>query len=198
MNTHRTLLACALAVALLAGCDLREPEQLAPAAAPAGQAAAPAQAAPAPAPADSPADDARRQAGQRWLAERILASSSPAQPVALQPDARYLLHPGEDASATMQVNVSGTASLVLEPVIESFQGNADCTGNPDAGVVDLSWSLDGGQPTVVRVDRGYRSRIAVDTTGASVLSLDVAKGNDVIWCDWFAIGVSDVTPAGGD
>ena len=189
MNTHRTLLACALAVALLAGCDLREPEQLAPAAAPAGQAAAP---------AHSPADDARRQVGQRWLAERILASSSPAQPVALQPDARYLLHPAADASATMQVNVSGTASLVLEPVIENFQGNADCMGNPDAGVVDLSWSLDGGQATVVRVDRGYRSRIAVDTTGASVLSLDVAKGNDVIWCDWFAIGVSDVTPAGGD
>jgi hypothetical protein len=194
MNAHRTLLACALGAALLTGCDLREPERLAPAVAPAGQHAAPAQAAPAAA----PADDAKREAGQRWLAERILASASPAQPVALQPDARYLLHPGEDASATMQVNVSGIASLVLEPVIESFQGNADCTGNPDAGVVDLTWSLDGGKANVVRVDRDYAGRIAVDTRGAAVLALDVAKGNGVIWCDWFAIGVSDVTPAGGD
>ena len=175
---------------LLAGCDLRESETLAPPAEPAGGRTAPT----TDVQAEDPEASARLQAGQAWLSANILASASPYQVVALQPDFRYLLHPGDDASATMQINVSGIASLILEPVIESFQGNPDCTGNPDAGVVDLAYSLDGGEPIVVTVDRHFRERITVDTTGKRVLDLVVSKGNGVIWCDWFAVGVSDVTP----
>jgi len=181
----------------LTGCDLREPEQLAPAAAPATNASAPgAGALPAPAVAEPELADAAQLAiGQRWLAERIVSSESPSQPVALQPDFRYLLHPGEDASAHMRINVKGTTSLTLEPVIESFAGNPDCTGNPEAGIVDLSWSLDGREATKVRLDRGFKESIAVETAGASILSLEVSKGNDVIWCDWFAVGITNISSA---
>ena len=135
------------------------------------------------------------QAGQAWLAPRIVSSEAPEQPLALQSDFRYLLHPGMDASAKLVVDVGGTDRLTLQPMIEGFADHDDCAKIPDAGVVDLRWSLDGGKPTTLRVDRYYAGDIPVATAGAKQLEIEVLRGNEVIWCDWLAVGVTDVTPA---
>ena len=198
VSTSAVLLAVALS-----GCDLREP---ATPAAPADAAGATDAAAAIAPPQDTPSPPVpaaaragvaieKLQAGQAWLAPRIVSSEAPEQPLAMQADFRYLLHPGDEASAKLVVDVAGTDQLTLQPRIEGFAGNDDCTNNPDAGVVDLRWSLDGGEPTTLRVDRFYAGDIPVATGGAKQLEIEVLKGNEVIWCDWFALGVTDVTPA---
>ena len=198
VSTSAVLIAVALS-----GCDPREPATpAAPADAAGSIDAAPAIAPPEdtpspPVPAAARAGVAleKLQAGQAWLAPRIVSSEAPEQPLALQSDFRYLLHPGMDAGAKLVVDVGGTDRLTLQPMIEGFADHDDCANIPDAGVVDLRWSLDGGEPTTLRVDRYYAGDIPVATAGAKQLEIEVLRGNEVIWCDWLAVGVTDVTPA---
>ena len=56
----------------------------------------------------------------------------------------------------------------------------------------MRWSLDGGTPNEVAVDRNYATTVAVDTSRASRLKVEVDEANGVHWCDWFGLGVVNV------
>ncbi len=173
--------------ALISGCDLREPERL-DASTPPVQPTTPT--------APDPVREIALEAGLGWVKGRVLGTGAPVLPVDPQQEQRLMLHPGEDDDAWLEVNVSGTRQLVLDPVMRDLSASPDCANNPDAGVVDLRWSLDGGTENVVRVDRKYRDRITVPTEGASRLRISAGKGNEVIWCDWLLVGFSDIEAVG--
>lgn len=172
---------------LLSACDLREPERLDASTPPAP---------PATPTAPDPLRDIALQAGLTWLDGRVIATGAPVLPVDPQQEQRLMLHPDTDEDAWIEVDVSGTRSLVLDPVMRDLGASPDCANNPDAGIVDLRWSLDGGAETVVRIDRHYRTSFPIPTEGASRLRVVAGKGNDVIWCDWLLVGFSDVVAAG--
>ena len=105
---------------------------------------------------------------------------------------RFFMHPDENKNAILELNTKGLASLTLSPYIEDFGGNPDCAGTPSAGIVQLTWSLDGGKKTHLTVDRTYNGLVNLDVSKSSKLKLEVDKGNDVTWCDWFSVGFLNV------
>ena len=179
--------------ALLAasGCDLREPTATPPAdpapSAP-GPAATPTQGVAAE-PTDLPL-----KAGLEWAVAHVLAKHQAYQPVEPLPDDRFLLHPGEKERARLVLDVSRVEELTLSPRIESFEGNATCTADPQAGVATLYWSLDGGNATGVAIDRHFHDTVQISTKGAKQLTLEGDNGNGVIWCDWLAVGFPVIRP----
>jgi hypothetical protein len=66
----------------------------------------------------------------------------------------------------------------------------------EAGVVGLTVMMD-GKPVVPRfiVDRTYKDKLSIATQGGRTLRIEVDKGNDVTWCDWFSVGVDKLEGA---
>lgn len=166
----------------------------APAAAPAETPAAPAAAPAAPAkPAKvDPVAAADLKAGLAAIASRVVATGDAYEKVAPRQDDRYSLHPDTGKNASIEFDVKGLQSLTLSPYVADFSTIPDCDGNPEAGVVRMRWSLDGGTPNEVAVDRNYAATVAVDTSRASRLKVEVDEANGVHWCDWFGLGVVNV------
>lgn len=181
----------AVAGALLLGCGSTEtpPSEAAPAPVPAERAELEPGAAESTAP-DS-IDPDQLKAGLEIIKPRVIRKIEALAPITVQPSSRYFMHPGEDKNASIEINTKGLASLVLSPVIEDLSKSEDCAP-PTAGVVEFVWALDGNEPKRVNVDRNYRSTIAVDIGTASVLWLEVSKGNGTPLCDWFSVGFLDV------
>ena len=158
--------------------------QPAPVSAPAGSALPP----PATAKVD-PFSVEDLKAGLDAMMPRIVATIDGYSRVAPRVDSRISLHPDIDKNASIEFDLSGLNTLTLSPYIGDFSRVSDCEGSADAGVVRMRWSLDAGTPNEVMVDRNYAGTIVVDTLGAKRLKVEVDKGNDQIWCDWFGLGV---------
>lgn len=185
-----------LSLLLASGCDLREPDSVANT--PSGTEAAVQQpVVPAEAPALKPdsVDQDALKAGLEIMVPRIGAKVEPYRPIAALPTNRLLLHPGDDKAAAVEIDVNGLSHLTLSPYIEFLGGSADCTNNPDAGVVEFSWALDDGGAHKLVVDRNYSAVISVEPGAAKKLRIEVSKGNGVTWCDWASVGFSEVSPA---
>ncbi len=132
------------------------------------------------------------KAGLDAMLPRIVATMDGYEKVAPRVDSRISLHPDVDKNASVEFDLSGLNSLTLSPYIGDFSSVPDCDGSADAGLVRMRWSLDAGTPSEVMVDRNYASTILIDTLGAKRLKVEVDKGNDQIWCDWFGLGVAKV------
>jgi hypothetical protein len=163
-----------------------------PAPAPEPVVAASAAAAPTyPAKVDS-VDPAGLKAGLDAMVPRVLTKVDAYRKVEPNDHFRFFMHPDETKNASIEFNTKGLSSLSIAPYIEDFSGNASCMGNPEAGLVRLTWSLDGGEKTHLMVDRTYNSVMTLDVAKSSRLKLEVDKGNDVIHCDWFSVGFVNV------
>lgn len=180
-----------LATLSLTACDMREPEA---APSPAAEPTQPAAAASAAQDADvaAKAKAAALLAGLNAVQPLVKDKVAAYQPVEPLGDNRLLLHPGEGKRARLVLDVSTLASVSLSPVIESFEGNATCVADPSAGVAGLHWQLDGGKVNDVVVDRNYAADIKIDVAGAKQLVIESSDQNGVIWCDWLAVGFTDV------
>src|SRR5512139_2016149 len=165
----------------------------APAAAPTPTPAAPS-AAPGPAPTPPPApakpDPVNQESLSAGLAVMLprLASQVDAY-MKIQPDtrSRFFMHPDQKKSAVVEFDTKGLASLSLAPFINDFSADPGCVSNPEAGVVKLTWSVDGKKKGSLTVNRDYTGTFPVDVSKSSRLKLEVDAGNGVIWCDWFSV-----------
>lgn len=192
----------ALALVLCVGCTEPTPEPSAPATDTAAQTAPPAteptaEPAPSPAPqaAAKPADpiaQADLRAGLDAMTPRIVATVDAYQKIAAREDTRLTMHPDADKNAVVEFDVGGLRSLTLSPYMGDFSSVPDCEGNPEAGVAQMRWSLDGGAAETAMVDRRYASTIAIEFKGAKRLKVEVDKGNSVHWCDWLGLGIANV------
>lgn len=199
MHKHKLGLALFVGtMALVSGCDLREPDSVS-SDVKAQDAPSPASAvAAAPAVALLKADavnQASLKSGLDVIVPRITAKVEPYQPVKALPTNRLLLHPSDDKSAVVEISTEGLGRLTLSPFIEYLGGSEGCANNPDAGVVEFAWSLDGAPGKTLMVDRNYASVIDVDVSGSKALRLEVSKGNGVTWCDWASVGFTNVVAA---
>ena len=187
-------------IALSIACTLAACTQPAPPPAPVEAAAAPAPPPPPPPAPPPPAPVGKADpfaladltTGMEAMSLRIVATEDGFEKVAPRADARFSLHPDAEKSASIEFDLVGLTSLTLSPFIADFSSSQDCMGNPDAGVVRMVWTLDGGAPNEVNVDRDYTAPIEVATGGAKRLKVVVDKGNAVHWCDWFGLGVVNV------
>lgn len=107
---------------------------------------------------------------------------------------RLFMHPDQGKNAEVEFDTKGLTSVSLSPYIYDFSGDADCESNKEAGVVDVIWSLDGGAPNTVKVDRNYVDLLPIDLSNSSRLRIEVNEGNGVTWCDWAGIGFIDPKP----
>lgn len=192
--------AAVLLLAVTAGCDLREPAASAPADVE-PSIAGPAAAVPVPVARDEEkvAQDASRlealRIGLAAVEGRIIKRDAAYMPVDPLPDHRLLLHPGEGKRARVILDIAGLRALDLHPVIESFEGNTTCMADPQAGLAGLHWRIDGGKAHDVEVDRHHAEVIHVETNGGRQLIIESSDLNGVIWCDWLAVGFTDVSPS---
>lgn len=132
------------------------------------------------------------KAGLNAMMPRIITTVDGYSAVVPRPDARFNLHPGEERNAIIEFDVSDLSTVTLSPLMGDFSSSADCMGTPEAGVARLRWSLDGGEPTAIMVDRAYSGSARIETLGANRLRIEVDKGNDQTWCDWVGLGVVKV------
>lgn len=180
---------------LLAGCNVQEPSTTQPvqdAAAPvAGQ--EPSTAEPAPAPKVDPATADSLEAGLKVMQPRIVSkidAYSKIEPKAF----RLFMHPDQGKNAVVEFDTHGLTEVTLSPYIFDFTGDKGCEAAKDGGIVDVAWSLDGGAPNKVTVDRNYVGLLPIDLTNTSRLKLEVSEGNGVPWCDWAGIGFINSKP----
>jgi hypothetical protein len=103
---------------------------------------------------------------------------------------RYFVHPGPEKPTLIEFDVSGLSSLTLSPVIGKL--SSDCLKDPAAGVVSMSYEVDGRRAVRLLVDRGYGDVHRVDLTGAKRMTFTVDQGNGVTTCDWLELGFFDV------
>jgi hypothetical protein len=98
------------------------------------------------------------------------------------------MHPAMDHTSWAELDVSGLASVTLAPHINRSLPKA-CAGNPSAGIVGVTVSLD-GRPVAPRfiVDRNYAKQLVLNTDGARRLRIEVDNGNADATCDWFFMG----------
>jgi hypothetical protein len=202
-GTSLVVLAGALAVALCSGCTEPKPASDATIPDAATQAIDPAVAPPAE-PATIPAAQSATakptdpiaatdlQAGLDAMTPRILATVDAYQKIAAREDMRLMMHPDAEKNAIVEFDVNGLHSLTLSPFMGDFSSLPDCEGSPETGIAQMRWSLDGGTPNAVTVDRYYGSTIDIDLQGAKRLKVEVDKGNSVHWCDWFGLGIARV------
>lgn len=142
-----------------------------------------------------------RRANLSWMLGRMLAQQQGLAPFRIEPDAQLFMHPADDHPATIDFNVSGLDRLELTPHINGL--NDECKGfnepGKEAGVVGLSISLD-GKPLMSRqlIDRSFQQSVPLEVKGGHDLRIEVDKGNQVSWCDWFSVGVDEISgPAFG-
>lgn len=103
---------------------------------------------------------------------------------------RYFVHPGPEKPAIIEFDVSGLSSLTLSPTISKL--NSDCLKDPAAGIVNMSYAVDGRRAARLLVSRDYRELHRVDLTGAQRMTFTVDQGNGVTTCDWLELGFFDV------
>jgi hypothetical protein len=137
-------------------------------------------------------DNASLKAGLDVMLPRIRAQVDAYTKIGPREDHRFFMHPDEKKNAVLEFDVKGLKSLTLAPYIEDFSGNLECMGNPASGLVQLTWSLDGGEKHPVIVDRTYNGTIPVVIGPAARLKLEIDKGNDVVYCDWAGVGFLNV------
>lgn len=123
---------------------------------------------------------------------RIVAQVDAFSKIAPTGSFRFFMHPDENKKASLEFDTKGLSSLELSPYIDDFSANKDCAGNPKAGVVKVTWYLDGAEQSHLTVDRNYNAVVPVKVAGSSRLKVVVDKGNDVTWCDWFSVGFLNV------
>jgi len=137
-----------------------------------------------------------RRANLRWMLGRMLAQQQGLAPFRIEPDAQLFMHPADDHPATIDFNVSGLDRLELTPHINSLDDECKGFNEPgkEAGVVGLSISLD-GQPLMPRqlLDRSFQQSVPLEVKGGHDLRIEVDKGNQVSWCDWFSVGVDAIS-----
>ena len=137
-----------------------------------------------------------RGANLRWMLHRMLAQRQGLAPFRVDPDAQLFMHPADDHPASIDFNVTGLDRLELTPHINSLSDECKAFNDPgkEAGVVGLTLSLD-GQPLVPRqlIDRAFDQSVPVVVKGGHDLRIEVDKGNEVSWCDWFSIGVDRIS-----
>lgn len=159
------------------------------------------EAAPAPAGApESPAPNSKADsanpadlaAGLALVQPHVLSTVDAFSKVEALQTSRYSMHPLLDKDASMEIDVSGFASVTLSPMITDLSPSAECSADPAAGVVAMSYSLDGGAPAKVSVDRNYAEMVVIDTSKSSKLKIDVNAGNGTMTCDWFSVGFLNV------
>jgi hypothetical protein len=126
------------------------------------------------------------------MTPRIVTAVDAYQKIAPREDTRLMMHPDADKNAAVEFDVVGLRSLTLSPYMGDFSSVSDCEGNPEAGIAQMRWSLDGGAAETAMVDRHYASTIAIDLKGAKRLKVEVDKGNSVHWCDWLGLGIANV------
>lgn len=135
-----------------------------------------------------------KRANLRWLMSREKARQTGYSPFEVSRNGQLMMPPAEDHSAWLDVDVADINGLVLSPRINPL--NAECkamnTPGKEAGVVGLQLSLD-GKVIVPRkiIDRDDDDvSLPVDVSDGRTLRIEVDKGNDVSWCDWFSVGVT--------
>jgi hypothetical protein len=204
--SHSIRLFAILALALPSACNRESSNDAIPTKAadpeplPSGAAAPPAEPAPAPSAPPPPAivakvdaiEGATLKAGLDVMLPRVRTQVDAFTKIAPKENHRFFMHPDEAKNAVVEFEVKGLKSLSIAPYIEDFSGNPPCVGNPAAGVVQLTWSLDGGEKHKVTIDRTYNAVIPVDVSKATRLKLEVDKGNDVTYCDWASVGFTNV------
>ena len=147
---------------------------------------------PPPAPKVDAVNPADLAAGLALVQPHVVDTVDAYSKVEPLPTSRYFMHPLMDKDASMEVDVSGFKSVTLSPFIGDLSTSAACYSDLAAGIVAMSYSLDGGAPTKVSVDRNYAETVVIDTSKANKLKIEVNAGNDAITCDWFSVGFLNV------
>lgn len=136
-----------------------------------------------------------KMANLRWMIGREKASQQGFSPFEVGDDAQLLMPPADDHTAWINFDVTGVATLELTPHINPLSGECKAMNEPGkvAGTVGLTVSLD-GKPVVPRfeIDRFYHDNLSVPVNGGHILRIEVDKGNEVSWCDWFSVGFNRI------
>jgi hypothetical protein len=139
-----------------------------------------------------------RMRNLRWVISHETASQQGLAPFDTGPDAQLFMHPAVDRSAWIDVDVRGVTALVLTPHINALDDKCKALNAPgkEAGVVGLTVAVD-GKPVLPRflVDRTWQRKLPVAIAGGRTLRIEVDKGNQVDWCDWFSVGVDTLQQA---
>lgn len=197
MKTSRFSFGIALAAGsfLLAGCNVQEPAATTPVPEQSADAAPQEQAPEAPPAAAKvdPATAASLEAGMKVMAPRLVSQTDAYSKI--EPKAfRFFMHPDQGKDAIIELDTKGLDSVTLSPYIFDFNGDASCIANTEGGIVEVLWSLDGGTPNKIMVDRNYVGLVPVQLTNSSRLKIEVNEGNGAPWCDWAGIGFIDPKP----
>jgi len=131
------------------------------------------------------------QSGLKAMETRVLRTVDAYSKVEPTPTFRYFMHPTMDKDASIEFDISGLASVTLSPRIGDL--SPECLSDPNAGVVQLSYALDGGSPVKMTVDRNYNQLLPLELTKSRTLKVEVNQGNDAATCDWFGLGIVNVT-----
>lgn len=127
----------------------------------------------------------------RWMMARKTASQVGYLPFSLDGNAQLFMHPAEDHPAWIDFDLEGIDALELTPQIKPLTPDCLALNKPgqEAGMVGLRVAID-GRPIMPRtlIDRNLHTSLAVETNGGKVMRIEVDKGNQVSWCDWFDIG----------
>ncbi|WP_424682098.1 sulfatase-like hydrolase/transferase [Frateuria sp. YIM B11624] len=132
-----------------------------------------------------------------FMFARLLDERAGTGTVHLNAKKRVALSPSRNREAMAEFDVSGLASLRLEPRIDNLFGR--CLQRSDTGVVGVRVSLD-GRPVEPRfiVDRQYAGGLDVQVNGGHRLRVEVDHGNATPDCDYFAMGFSSIVTATAD
>ncbi|MHB1058752.1 MAG: LTA synthase family protein [Rhodanobacter sp.] len=134
-----------------------------------------------------------KMANLEWMVGREKGKQQGYAPFKIGQDAQLFMHPADDHSTWIDFDVTGLDSLELSPHINQLSKECRAMNTPgsEAGVVGLALTLD-GKPVVPRmvVDRNYDKKLPLTVKGGHNLRIEVDKGNDVAWCDWFSVGVT--------
>lgn len=125
-----------------------------------------------------------------YMMPRTTAYEAPYTALRVTPGNKIFLHPTVEKDAWIDFDVDGIGSVELAPGIEKL--NPECEANPSAGMVHVEVLLDGTPVEQRDVDRNYADKIGIKTNGAKSLRVEVDAGNGVAWCDWFAVGFSEI------
>jgi hypothetical protein len=172
-----------------------DPPQAAPIPMPSAQEPVAAPTPPPPPPKADPVDVEGLKAGLGAMTPRISTQVEGLAKIEPTSSSRLFMHPGETRTSSIEFKTKGLASLELAPFIQDLGSNKDCADNPQAGIVDLTWSID-GKKNHLKVDRNYTGVLPVNLAGSSRLKLEVDKGESTL-CDWFSIGFLNVKESGG-
>lgn len=126
----------------------------------------------------------------RYMMTRSVGSFAPYAPIRVTPDNKLFLHPTADQNGWIEFDTSGIDRLTLTGNIQPL--DAACQGNAQGGIVGVEVALDGKQLGRSIVDRNTPWTVQVPVAAGKRLRVTVDPGNKAPWCDWFAVGFSEV------